>query len=229
MSFIFAVIVVDPWPAVLANPPAVMVATLTSEDDQVTCAVRSSVVPSLKLPVAVNCCVPPSDMLVSLGATVMVSRVALVTVNIADPFSSPNSALMVAVPGATPATKPLVGDALLTVATEAGVEVQLTELVRFCVLPSPKVPTALNCVAVCSATDAVAGVTVTELRADDSTTNAALPLTEPCCAVMVAVPADWPVTWPKLLILAPFDAEELQVTTSVTIAVEPSLNVPVAT
>ena len=48
---------VVPLPAVLANPPAVMVATLTSEDDQVTCAVRSSVVPSLKLPIAVNCCV----------------------------------------------------------------------------------------------------------------------------------------------------------------------------
>jgi len=45
MSFIFAVIMVDPRPAVLANPPAVMVATLASEDDQVTCAVRSSVVP----------------------------------------------------------------------------------------------------------------------------------------------------------------------------------------
>jgi hypothetical protein len=34
MSFIFAVIMVDPWPAVLANPSAVMVATLTSEDDR---------------------------------------------------------------------------------------------------------------------------------------------------------------------------------------------------
>src|SRR5580692_1928170 len=229
MSFIFAVIVVCPWPAVLASPPAVMVATLTSEDVQVTCAVRSSVVPSLKVPVAVNCWVPPSDMLGSGGATVMELRVASVTVNIADPGNPANCAPMVAVPGATPATKPLVGDALLTVATEAGDEVQLTELVRFCVLPSPKVPTALNWVAVCSATDAVAGVTVTELRADDSTTSAAVPLTEPSCAVMVAVPADWPVTWPKLLMLATFDAEELQVTTSVTIAVEPSLNVPVAT
>src|SRR5580693_6418001 len=111
---------VDPWPAVLASPPAVMVATLTSEDVQVTCAVRSSVVPSLKLPVAVNCCVPPCDMLGSFGATVIELRVASVTVNIAVPGNPAICAPVVAGPGATPATKPLVGDALLTVATEAG-------------------------------------------------------------------------------------------------------------
>jgi len=222
------VIVVDPLPAVLANPPGLMVATLTSDDDQVTCAVRFSELPSLKLPVAVNCCVPPNDMVVVSGATVMESSVALVTVNVAAPDCPANSAVMVAVPGATPVAKPLVGDALLTVAIDAGDEVQLTELVRFCVLLSANVPMALNWVAVCSATLAIAGVTVTELRLDDSTTNAAVPLTEPCCAVMIAVPADWPVTWPKLLMLATLVAEELQVTTSVTLAVEPSLNVPVA-
>ena len=220
--------VVDPVPAVLANPPALMVATLTSEDDQVTCAVRFSVLPSLKLPVAVNCWVPPNDMVAGSGVTVMELRVALVTVKVAPPDCPANRAVMVAVPGATPVARPLVGDALLTVATEAGDEVQLTELVRFWVLWSANVPMALNWVAVCSATVAVAGVTVTVLRVDDSTTNAALPLTEPCWAVMVAVPADWPVTWPKLLMLATLVAEELQVTTSVTLAVEPSLNVPVA-
>ncbi len=75
---------------------------------------------------------------------VMELRVALVTVNIADPDCPANSAVMVAVPGATPAAKPLVGDALLTVATEAGDEVQLTEPVRFCVLLSENTPTALN-------------------------------------------------------------------------------------
>lgn len=171
---------------------------------------------------------PPRDIVAVSGATVMELRVALVTVNIAPPDCPAKSAVMVAVPGATPAAKPLVGDALLTVAIDAGDEVQLTELVRFWVLPSANVPMALNWVAVCSATLALAGVTVTELRAEDSTTNAAVPLTEPCCAVMVAVPADCPVTWPKVLILATLGAEELQVTTSVTLAVEPSLKVPVA-
>lgn len=215
-------------PAVLANPPGLMVATLTSEDVQVTCAVRFSVVPSLKVPVAVNCWVPPRDMLAGSGVTLMELRVALVTVNAAAPDCPANSAVMVAFPAATPVARPLVGDALLTVATDAGDDVQLTELVRFCVLPSENTPMALNCVAVSAATVAVAGVTCRRLRAEESTTNAAMPLTEPCCALMVAVPADWPVTWPKLLILATLVAEELQVTASVTLAVEPSLNVPVA-
>jgi len=49
---------------------------------------------------------------------------------------------MVAVPGATPVAKPLVDDALLTVAIEAGDEVQIAEPVRFCVLPSANPPIA---------------------------------------------------------------------------------------
>jgi len=154
--------------------------------------------------------------------------VASVTVRVAAPDSVEKSAVMVDFPAATPVARPLVGEALLTVATDAGDDVQLTELVRFCVLLSENTPMALNCVAVSAATVAVAGVTCSWLRVEESTTNAAVPLTEPCCAVMVAVPADWPVTWPKLLILATLVAEELQVTESVTLAVEPSLNVPVA-
>jgi hypothetical protein len=35
-----------------------------------------------------------------------------------------------------------------------------------------------------------------EARVDDATTTAALPLTDPCDAVMVAVPADSPVASP---------------------------------
>jgi hypothetical protein len=37
-------------------------------------------------------------------------------------------------------------------------------------------------------------VTWSETSADDSTTTAIVPLTEPSCALIVALPAAWPVT-----------------------------------
>ena len=93
------------------------------------------------------------------GVTVIEVKVALVTVKDAAPDRVANSAVTVAGPGAIPVASPLVGDALLTVATEAGDEVQFTEPVRFCVVLSENTPTALNCVPVCSATVALAGET----------------------------------------------------------------------
>jgi hypothetical protein len=45
---------------------------------------------------------------------------------------------------------------------------------------------------------------------------------------MVAAPADWPVAWPLLLMLATLGAEELQVTALLMVWVLPSLNVPMA-
>ena len=50
-----AVIVLWPAPCVVARPAPLMVATPLSDEDQLTLEVRFCVVPSLKLPVAVNC------------------------------------------------------------------------------------------------------------------------------------------------------------------------------
>lgn len=139
---------------------------------------------------------PSRAMSAVAGVIVIEERVASVTVKDAAPDWAANSAVMVALPAEIPVASPLVGEALLTVATEAGDEVQVTEPVRFCVVSSANMPTALNCVPVCSATVALAGETWIDARVDDATTTAALPLTDPCCAVMVAVPADSPVAWP---------------------------------
>jgi hypothetical protein len=49
-----AVIVVEPAAFALAIPPVAMVATLVADEVQVTVPVRSEVLPSLKVPVAVN-------------------------------------------------------------------------------------------------------------------------------------------------------------------------------
>ena len=54
-----ALIVLVPTPAPVANPPATMVATELGDDVHVTEPVRFCVLLSLKVPVAVNCCVRP--------------------------------------------------------------------------------------------------------------------------------------------------------------------------
>jgi hypothetical protein len=83
--FIVAVMVAVPVTAVLAMPLVAMAATFALEDVHATCVVRFCVVPSLKFPVAVNCCELPSAMLEALGVTVIDVSVALVTVNDAVP------------------------------------------------------------------------------------------------------------------------------------------------
>ena len=54
------------------------------------------------------------------------------TVRVVDPLIDPEVARMVVLPGATPDVNPV----LLIVATAVFVELQVTELVRFCVLLS---------------------------------------------------------------------------------------------
>lgn len=128
--FILAEIVVVPVPAVLANPVVEMVATFMSEEVHATWVVRSSVVPSLKLPVAVNCSELPRPKLGLLGVIVMDVRVALVTVSDAVPTCPAKSAVMVATPGAIPVANPVLPAASLTVAMDNGEAVQDAEFVR---------------------------------------------------------------------------------------------------
>ena len=68
-----------------------------------------------------------------------------------------------------------------------------------------------------------AGTTWTDSSGDALTTRAAVPITDPCRALMVALPADWPVAWPELTMLATFVADELQVTALVMVRLLPSL------
>jgi len=61
----------------VARPPLLIVAMDVLEEFQVTCAVRSFVVPSEYVPVAANCRVPPTAMLALAGVTDMAARGAL--------------------------------------------------------------------------------------------------------------------------------------------------------
>jgi hypothetical protein len=158
-----AVIVDVPTATVVALPlvPAtlLMVATATADELQVTDAVRSCVVLSEKVPVAVNCWGVPRAMLGFVGVTAMETRVADVTVRVVEPEMPPEVAVIVAVPAATAVALPLVPAALLMVAKDAADELQVTEVVRSCVVLSEKVPVAVNCWVVPRAMLGLVGVT----------------------------------------------------------------------
>jgi hypothetical protein len=80
----FALIVDVPGPTAVANPPGfVMVATNGLEDAQVAVVVKSCVVPSVSVPIAVNCCFPPTLMVGFDGVTVTVFITGAVTVSTA--------------------------------------------------------------------------------------------------------------------------------------------------
>jgi hypothetical protein len=100
-----AEMVVVPAAAVVARPVAPIVATFAFEEVQVTCVVRSCVVASEYVPVAVNCCVAPTDTVGATGVTAMELSVgaAMVTFTAADaaptlPLSSAARARRVAGP-----------------------------------------------------------------------------------------------------------------------------------
>lgn len=66
----------------------------------------------------------------------METSVAGVTVNVVDPEVPPNIAVIVVEPAVTDVDRPLEPAALLMVATPAVNEFQVTDVVRFCVVPS---------------------------------------------------------------------------------------------
>src|ERR1035437_1460019 len=86
--------------------------------------------------------------------------VAEVTIKDVEPFIVPEAALIVVVPTAAAVANPEV----FTVAAGALDEDQVTVLVRFFVLPSLKVPVALNCCVCPTVTDGYAGVTWIETK-----------------------------------------------------------------
>ena len=79
-----------------------------------------------------NCWVEPLAIEELAGVTAMDTRAGGITVRFVEPLIAPEVAEIVVVPAPAPVAKPV----LLMVAAAVFVELQLTELVRFCVLPS---------------------------------------------------------------------------------------------
>ena len=135
-----AEIVVCPTASPVARPVPLTLATVVVDELHVTEFVRVCVLPSLNVPVAVNCFVVPTAMLELMGVTAMDTNVAPDTVSDAVPLTDPDVAVMVAVPVPTPDTIPVAS----TLATEVGAALHVTDCSN-CVLPSSKLPIAVNC------------------------------------------------------------------------------------
>lgn len=146
------------------------------------------------------------------------------TVKPAVPACPSNNATMVAVPGSSPIACPS-----LMVATDGMDDVHEAKGVRFWVLPSANVPMAWNASPDCGSMLAVSGEIWIDVSGDASTVIAESPVTDPNCALMVALPPEFAITLPPVLTLATSDADEVQATKFVITRVVPSLNIAVAT
>ena len=117
-----AVMVVIPGAMAVAKPLLSTAATDVLDEVQMTCGVISKRVPSEYVPEAANCGVNPTGMLGLAVVTDMDVRVGLVTVRVLLPEAVPEVAVMVAVPWAMAAARPLRS----TVATDVLDELQMT-------------------------------------------------------------------------------------------------------
>ena len=146
---------------------------------------------------------------------------------VAAPVMAASVALMVAGPRATPVATPWLPKVLLIVAKLGLDEVQVTEFVKFCVLPSLYVPVAANCWVFPTGMVAVAGVTAIDTNTSEATARLAEAVCEPSAAVIVAVPTPVAVATPcvptELLMVATAELEELQFTEVVRFCRLPSL------
>jgi hypothetical protein len=219
-----AVIVEVPTPAPLASPDALIVAIVVVAEDHVTLDVRFCVVPSLNVPVAVNCCVASLVIDGLAGVTAIDCNVAAVTVSKVEPEIDDDVAVIVEVPTPAPVARPVA----LIVAVVVVPELHVTVLVRFCVVPSLKVPVAVNCCVAPLAIDGLAGVTAIDCSVAAFTVSKVEPLIDDDVAVIVEVPTPAPLASPDALIVAVVVVPELHVTVLVRFCVVPSLNVPVA-
>jgi hypothetical protein len=213
-----------PVATAVAKPVALIVATAVVAEAHVAVLVRFCVLPSLKVPVAVNCCVRPFATEGLAGVTAIDCSVAAVTVITVEPVLPDCVALIEEVPVAAAVAKPPAA----IVATLGVAETHVTVLVRFCVLPSLKVPVAVNCCVRPLATEGFAGATAIDCNVAAITVSVVLPLTAPDVALMDEVPVATVVANPVVLIVATLVVAEAHVAVPVRFCVLPSLNVPVA-
>ena len=212
-----AEMVVVPVAILPTEPRLFMVAVTGLEEPQRTESVRSSVLLSLKVPVAVNCFVVPTAMLEFAGVTAIDTNVALFTLSEAVPVTEPEIALIVPDPVPTDVARP----EALTVAVPGTDEVHVTD-VKSCVLPSSKVPTALNCWVVPRAIETAFGATSIDIRRAETTVRVVVSLRDPTVAVIVVCPVPAVVASPEPLMLATEAEEELHVTPLTRSCVDPS-------
>src|SRR6267378_3175747 len=191
----------------LTSPLPFTVALVVSLLTHVTTRPASGL-PTLSLGVAVSCTVPPTSMLAGAGVTVTDATGTNTTVTADEPDLPSLVAVIVADPGATPETRPL----LFTLATVGALLDHVTTR-PVSALPLPSFGVAVNCRAPPAHTLALAGVTATDATGTKVAVVAADPLFPSLVAVIVAEPAEAPVTRPLPLTVATAGALLAQVTT----------------
>lgn len=229
-----AVMVTTPafWP--VAKPLVFRVATVLSDEAHVSSGLMVSVLPSEKVPVAVNWTPEPGATVAVAGAMASDVRTAELTVIEALPVAVAPAkvkvALMVVVPALTPTERPgLVVVFDTTVAIEVLAELQRTEVVRSSCELSLNTPVAVKRVSppVGMVTE-LGAITILEIVAF-VTVNCADVLLAPSEAVTVIVPGVLAEIVPLLApIVAVVVSDEAQLTWCVMSLVLPSLKVPIA-
>jgi len=150
-----------------------------------------------------------------VGVTAIEVRTAEVTVTVVAPDTPPRVAVIVALPTPIPVTRPWLPGASLTVASVGAEEIQVTNAVRFWVVPSEKSPVAMSCSLVPSAIEELGGVIVIAVSTAAVTVTVVVPDIPASVAVIVALPTPVPVTSPLLLTVAMGFADELQLAEAV--------------
>ena len=201
-------------------------------DDHVTWAVRSSVVVSLNVPIAVNCWVSPRGTVGVVGVTEIDSSTAPLTVKVDKPLTPLSVALIVAVPTATVVARPCDPTAFEIVALPGVSDDHATCVVRSRVVVSLNVPTAVNCWVRPSGTFGLVGVTSIESSTAAVTVSWVEPVIRPVDALTVVAPALIVVARPcepaTFEICATVMSDEAHITCAVRSCVVLSLNVPIA-
>jgi hypothetical protein len=216
-----AVIVAVPGPTAVTNPPVDTVATAVLFEPHVT--TRSvTIAPVESRTVAVSATVWVTSKFLLGGATVTLPTGIFVTVIVEIPLLPSLVALTVAVPGATPVTKPLE----LTVAIVGSLEPHVTTR-PVNTPPMESSVAAASCVVADTRMPALGGETTTEATGTSETVIVLVPLFVSLVAVIVAVPGATAVTRPAVDTVATAGLLEPHVTTrSVTIV--PTLSLTVA-
>src|SRR5439155_7616485 len=191
-----AVIVAVPGVTPETSPLLLTVATVVLELDHVTVRPERGA-PLASFGVAVSCTVWPACTDAEGGVTSTVATGTFVTVTDEVPLFPSLVAVIVADPGVTPETSPL----LLTAATD------VLELDHVTVRPERGAPlasfgVAVSCTVCPACTEAVGGVTSTDATGTGVTVIVEVPLLPSLAAVIVAVPGVTPDTSPLLLTVA---------------------------
>lgn len=170
-------------------------ATVPADELHVTEFVMVCVLPSLKVPVAVQPSVEAGASTALAGVTAIETSVTELTVSGVAAVTPSSVALMFALPGATADAKPT--DAI--VATPALSDDHVTSRVMICVLESLKAPVAVNDKLVAGAIVRATGVTDIDSSAAFVTSSVTDALAEPSVAVIVDEPAARPFASPLAL------------------------------